>query len=67
MVYDAQPTPEEVIRILRIDIAKETGWSLEYIDQLSIEDVGDYIGVTVGRQKAEDKLNKTKMNHRKGS
>ena len=36
---------------LRWEIAKETGWTLEYIDELSLNDVWEYLSIKSGTAK----------------
>jgi hypothetical protein len=41
--YDAPLTAEQEWRILRQRIARETGWTLEYIDQMGFPDLEDFL------------------------
>lgn len=45
-------TDEIAERILRVKLARETGWTLEYIDDLSTQDWADFIAVFEGEGKA---------------
>jgi hypothetical protein len=37
----------------RWHIARETGWTLEYIDALSVKDFHEYLQITDGENKAD--------------
>lgn len=45
-------TDELAQRMLRVKLARETGWSLEYIDDLAHQDWADFIAVFEGEGKA---------------
>jgi hypothetical protein len=47
------PIPEEVIRWR---LAEQFGWSLEYIDNLSIQDMIEYISIIDGRAHANQSI-----------
>lgn len=63
-MYDAPLDPDTQRRMMRITIAENTGWTLDYIDSLSMADVGDYIAVTDAIERA--KLKMRKKNGKKG-
>jgi len=53
-------TPSEQRRLLRMEIATDTGWTLHYIDSLPLTDVGDYVAVRDAKQKASERRRKGK-------
>lgn len=55
MVYDADITAEEQARVLRVNLAKETGWTFDYIDSLPIEEIGMFFAVVDGQNQIEKK------------
>ncbi len=63
MMIDAPPGvragPEDEAEAIRMHIAFETGWSLEYIDQLDITDWHAALGYLDGRgrARARERLN----------
>lgn len=65
MIYDAPLEPDEQRRMLRINIAEQTGWTLDYIDNLSMADIGDYISVTDATERAKAKIRKQKSKEKK--
>ncbi len=40
----------------RWELVKETGWSLEYVDALSVKDFQEWVHVRDGKRKAERSL-----------
>jgi hypothetical protein len=46
--------------MMRVNIARETGWTFDYIDSLNMADVGDYISVLDATEKAKAKIRKQK-------
>ena len=46
--------PDLLIRIMRIRIATETGWTLEYIDNLGLNDVGDIFAYMNAKSQLEN-------------
>lgn len=45
-------TQDQSWRIMRLKIARETGWTLEYIEDLSVQDVYDLQSMFEGEAKA---------------
>jgi len=43
---------ETQYRITRVQLALDTGWTLEYIDNMSLEDYGDILAFLDGKNKA---------------
>ncbi len=46
--------------MMRVNIARETGWTFDYIDSLNMADVGDYISVLDATERAKAKIRKQK-------
>lgn len=53
--YGKQLSAEEWWRLTRVDLASEYGWTLEYIDSLRVEDVGDILAVSHARALKQEK------------
>lgn len=49
----------------RWELAREFGWTLEYIDGLSLQDMVEYWQIVDGRNKANAENNKVKVKWRK--
>ena len=56
LIYETPLSHKDQWRFLRMEVAEATGWNLEYIDNLSVNDVGDWIAVRSSKAKAEQKL-----------
>lgn len=41
--------------MLRVNLAKETGWTLDYIDSLSLDEIGTFFAVLDAQNKIEQK------------
>jgi hypothetical protein len=54
-VYDADITAEEQAKVLRVNLVKETGWTFEYVDSLSLDEIGTFFAVVDGQNKIEKK------------
>lgn len=54
-MYDADISAEEQARVLRVNLAKETGWTLDYIDSLSLDEIGTFFAVVDAQNKIENK------------
>lgn len=54
-MYDADISAEEQARVLRVNLAKETGWTLDYIDGLSLDEIGTFFAVVDAQNKIENK------------
>lgn len=55
VVYDADITAEEQARVLRVNLARETGWTFDYIDSLSLDEIGSFFAVVDAQNKIEQK------------
>lgn len=52
--YDAPLTPEQSWSTIRVRIASETGWSLEYIDNLAFPDISQFLQYWSAKSKIEE-------------
>lgn len=66
MVYDAKMDEGISWRVFRVRLAHETGWPLEYIDALGLQDAGDFMGYWAGKAKGEDRLSRKTKKAGKG-
>jgi hypothetical protein len=58
--FDVAIEPAISWRLMRLQIARETGWTLEYIDAMDLEAIGDFAALWSGvalAQKADNGRN----------
>ena len=50
--WKADMTQDDWWSLMRWRLARETGWPLEYIDELSFDDIREHLSVSDGEAKA---------------
>lgn len=60
VIYEADITADEQARVLRVNLARETGWTLEYIDSLPLDEIGTFFAVIDAQHRIEHKSARVK-------